>query len=53
MEYEPVQDLNHHRKCDISTDRKIISIVRDGCVTYITANPDGTLNVRHELLPAA
>lgn len=41
----PVRDLNKHRICDISEDNKIVTIVRDNCITYITANADGTLNV--------
>lgn len=33
------------RVCDISEDRKVVEIVRDGCKTRITANPDGTLQI--------
>jgi len=53
MEYTPMKDLNKHRTCDRSEDKKVVTIVRDGCKTIITANPDGTLNVDFELIPAA
>lgn len=53
MDYIPMKDLNKHRTCDRSSDRKVISIVRGNCKTIITANPDGTLNVSYELIPAA
>ena len=48
----PIRDLNKHRICDISEDNKVISIVRGNCITYITANPDGTLHVTSEPLAA-
>ncbi len=48
-----VKDLNKHRACDISEDKKVITIVRGNCLTRITANPDGTLNFEFELLFAA
>lgn len=41
----PIKDLNKHRVCDISDDQKVITIVRKDCITYITANPDGTLSI--------
>lgn len=53
MEYIPMKDLNKHRTCDRSADGKVVEIVRDNCKTIITANPDGTLNVNYELIPAA
>ena len=52
MDYTPFKDLKKHRVCDISEDNKVISIVRGDCITYITANPDGTLNVVSEHLAA-
>lgn len=48
----PIRDLNKHRICDISEDNKVISIVRGNCITYITANSDGTLNVVSKPLAA-
>jgi hypothetical protein len=45
---EEVNNLDHKRICDISTDGKVIEIRRKGCVTRITANPDGTLKVTQE-----
>ena len=39
------------RVCDISYDRKTVVIEIKGCVTRITANPDGTLKI--ENLPKA
>ncbi len=49
----PVNDLNNHRAFDISEDGKVITIVKKGCITHITANPDGTLHYEFELAPAA
>ena len=34
-----------HRVCDYSDDHKTVEIARRGCITRITANPDGTLNI--------
>ena len=44
---EPVKNLNDKRVCDISHDRKVVEIVQKGCLTRITANPDGTLKVEN------
>lgn len=49
----PVKDLNNHRAFDISDDRKEITITKKGCKAHITANPDGTLNYKFEIAPAA
>lgn len=53
MEYTPLKDLNKNRVCDRSEDGKTITIVRKGCKTIITANADGTLEVKYEMIPAA
>lgn len=50
---EKIRDLNKKRVCDLSVDRKVVTIVRDGCKTLITANPDGTLDIKFEVIPAA
>ena len=50
---EPVKNLNDKRICDISKDRKVIEILQKGCLTRITANPDGTLNVENVPVPHA
>lgn len=42
-----VRNLNNKRVCDLSTDRRVIEIRLKNCLTRITANPDGTLNVEH------
>lgn len=42
---EKIRNLEGKRVCDISLDRTVIEIVRKDCLTRITANPDGTLNV--------
>lgn len=47
---EPVKNLNDKRICDISHDRKVVEIVQKGCLTRITANPDGTLNIVNLLI---
>ena len=50
---EEVRNLNGKRVCDMSRDRKVIEIVQKGCLTRITANPDGTLKVENGPLPNA
>ncbi|MDR1532435.1 MAG: hypothetical protein LBS62_09700 [Clostridiales bacterium] len=45
---KPIVDLNKKRVCDVSADGKVVEIQRKDCVTRITANPDGTLNIIHE-----
>ena len=47
MAIEPVRNNNGKRVCDISEDRKVVEIVRDGCLTRIMANPDGTLKIEN------
>lgn len=47
------KNLNDKRVCDISNDRKVVEIVQKGCLTRITANPDGTLKVENVPLPKA
>ena len=42
-----VRNLNSKRVCDLSTDRRVIEIRLKNCLTRITANPDGTLNIEH------
>lgn len=41
-------NLDGHRVCDYSDDRKTVVIEKKGCITRITANPDGTLNIENE-----
>lgn len=50
---EEVRNLNGKRVCDMSRDRKVIEIVQKGCLTRITANPDGTFKVENVPLPNA
>ena len=45
---EEVRNASGKRVCDISADHKTIEIVIRGCVTRITANPDGTLNIENQ-----
>lgn len=42
-----VRNLNDKRVCDISNDRHTIIIGKGDCLTFITANADGTLCLRH------
>ena len=44
---EIIKNLNGKRVCDRSEDGRVIQIVQRGCMTLITANPDGTLNVEN------
>ena len=46
-----VYNRNGKRVCDISEDERVVEIVLRGCMTRITANPDGTLHIEH--LPQA
>lgn len=46
-----VINLARKRVCDVSADNRFIEIRKKDCVTIITANPDGTLNITHEQLP--
>ena len=48
---EAFRNSSGKRVCDISFDRRVIVIALKGCVTRITANPDGTLRI--ENLPQA
>ena len=41
-------NLDLKRVCDVSSDKKVVEIRLKDCVTKITANPDGTLNIIHE-----
>jgi hypothetical protein len=43
-----VRNINNKRICDISNDQKVIEIRLKNCLTIITANPDGTLNITHQ-----
>lgn len=48
-----VKNLDQKRVCDVSTDARVIEIRRKECITRITANPDGTLNITHEHIKPA
>lgn len=45
---EEVRNINNKRICDISKDKKVIEICLKDCLTIITGNPDGTLNITHQ-----
>ncbi|MGN0149553.1 MAG: hypothetical protein ACI4C7_04800 [Clostridia bacterium] len=47
------RNLNGKRVCDISADHRVIEITIKGCITRITANPDGTLKIENIPLPLA
>lgn len=44
-----VKNLNQKRVCDISPDRKKLQIRKGNCLTEITVNKDGTLNISHRI----
>lgn len=44
---EQIRNLNGKRVCDRSQDHRVIEIVYKDCITRITANSDGTLNVEN------
>ena len=48
-----VRNLHKKRVGDVSRDNRVFEIHIKGCVTRITANPDGTLNIAHERIKAA
>ena len=48
---EVIKNLNNKRICDRSKDHKVVEIVLKDCLTRITANPDGTLNIEHIHIP--
>lgn len=50
---EIIKNLNGKRVCDRSQDHKVVEIVQKGCLTRITANPDGTLNIENIHLSTA
>lgn len=45
-----VRDYNNKRVLDISEDNRVVVIRKGNCNTIITANPDGTLNITHEIV---
>jgi len=48
---EQVENLDKKRVCDISEDNRIIEIRHKCCLTIITANCDGTLNITQDRDP--
>lgn len=48
-----VTNLDCKRVCDISTNGKVIEIRKKNCVTKITANLDGTLNITQDRIKQA
>ena len=48
---EIIKNLNGKRVCDRSEDGRVIQIVLKGCMTLITANPDGTLKIENVHIP--
>ena len=50
---EEIRNLNKKRVCDRSEDHRIVEIRQGGCLTRITANPDGTLNIVHQVIEEA
>ena len=43
-----VRNLNKKRIGDMSSDQRLFEVQIKDCVTRITVNPDGTLNITHE-----
>jgi len=48
---QTITNLDSKRVCDVSVDKRVIEIRKKSCITKITANPDGTLNITHERIP--
>lgn len=45
---QEVRNINKKRVGDISPDKRVFEICIKGCLTTITANPDGTLKITHQ-----
>lgn len=43
-----VKNLDYKRVCDVSTDKRVVEILKKDCITKIVANPNGTLNITHK-----
>lgn len=48
-----VTNLDRKRVCYVSTDKRVIEIRKKDCVTRITANLDGTLNITQDRIKQA
>ncbi|MFT8351762.1 hypothetical protein [Clostridium saccharoperbutylacetonicum] len=48
-----IKDLNKKRVGDLSRDGRTYTCKKGNCITIITANPDGTLDIKFEIIPAA
>lgn len=48
-----IKNLDKKRVCDMSVDARVIEIRKKDCLTRITANPNGTLNITHERIKPA
>jgi hypothetical protein len=46
--FDEIRNLNGKRVADISQDGKTAVIQLKDCITLISANPDGTLNIVHK-----
>jgi hypothetical protein len=47
IEMNQVINLNKKRVCDLSEDKCVAEIRKGDCLTWIKANPDGTLDITH------
>ena len=43
-----IRNLDNKRVLDLSDDGRMAVILKGGCITIITVNPDGTLHITHE-----
>ena len=50
IKLEKIFNEKKKRVCDLSEDHKVAEIIRDGCLTRITADTDGTLRFTHSLI---
>jgi len=48
-----VRNLNKKRVGDVSKDVRVFEIQIKDCISKITANADGTLNITHERIKVA
>ncbi|MBR0162489.1 MAG: hypothetical protein IJQ02_14570, partial [Oscillospiraceae bacterium] len=43
-----IRNLDNKRVLDLSDDGRMAVILKGGCITIITVNPDGTLHITNE-----
>lgn len=50
---EKILNKKKKRIGDLSEDKRVVEIVRDGCLTRISANKDGTLRIVNSFIDSS